>query len=374
LRDANWFTDFPTTVEWVKFLYAYSRPASIDGVIAIDQRVVVEILRIVGPVDVEGEHEPVTAENVLHYMRFAEEPAPKGVDRRTWDRKQFIGRMADSLFERLLAGDSYASTDLVRKVLKLFEEKHILLQSDDPEMKSLLSRRGWDGAVRPAPNSDFLMAADANIGFNKTHAVIDHSMIYEVDLSDVSDPLAKLRVTYVNKANGESLCIQKPSRKIAVKEIYNINDCYWTYLRVYFPTGTDLLGSTPRAVPAGRTLLGEPVPTRTDRLGSEDSPGVEVFGTLLVVPMAETLSTDFQLSLPATVVQQDPQTGSWMYRLTVQKQPGTIAVPLILRLVLPPGAEITTSSHTLQREQNTWTLTTNLRTDLDFEMTFIPAE
>ena len=48
LRDANWFTNFPTTVEWAEFLYAYARPGEIDGVIAVDQHVVVQILREIG--------------------------------------------------------------------------------------------------------------------------------------------------------------------------------------------------------------------------------------------------------------------------------------------------------------------------------------
>jgi len=374
LRDANWFTNFPTTVEWAKFLYGYSRPASIDGVIAIDQHVLVEVLRIVGPVKVAGEDELITAENVLAYMRLAEEPAPKGVDRSTWDRKQFIDRMAAPLVERLLAGDGYSSTDLVRKVLRWIEEKHILLQSDDPEMKVLLAGRGWDGSVQPAPKSDFLMIVDTSIGFNKTHALIENSLIYEIDLRDRSHPLAHLRVTYVNNAQGESTCIQRPANTGAERQIYEINDCYWTYLRIYVPSETDLIASTPRAVPADRTLLGEPVPARTDRLGNEDIPGVEVFGTLVVVPMDETLSTDFHLGLPANVIQQVSQDGSWSYHLTVQKQPGTIAVPITLSFLLPQGMEVISASHELQHAQEVWTLHIDLRTDLEFEIVFAPIE
>jgi len=323
---------------------------------------------------VDGEEEPITHENVLKYMRLAKELAPEGVDARTWDRKRFIGRLSAPLVKKLLAGDGFSSTDLIRKVLQLIEEKHVLLQSDDPEMMGLLARRGWDGAVRPDQNRDFLMAVDTNIGFNKTNAVMDKSLNYEIDLSDVSQPRAKLSVAYVNNAKGKQVCFQNQYSMGLTQEAYNINDCYWTYLRIYSPAGADLIGSMSRAVPAGRTLLGEPVPARTDQLGNEDIPGVDVFGTLIIVPMHAKLSTDFQYSLPGSVVQQKPGTQDWTYHLTVQKQPGTIAVPITLRLFLPQGMEVTRASHELQQEQAAWTLNTDLRTDLDFEITFAPSE
>jgi hypothetical protein len=218
------------------------------------------------------------------------------------------------------------------------------------------------------------MAVDANIGFNKTHAVIDNSLVYEVDLSDLNHPLGSLDVSYNNHAQGEYPCYQNQYSVGLAQEAYNINDCYWTYLRIYSPMGADLIAATPRSVPVGRTLRGEPVPARTDRLGNEDIPGVEVFGTLVVVPMGETLSTDFQLSLPVSVVQKDPQTQVWTYRLTVQKQPGTVAVPLTLRLLLPQGMQVTSASHVLHAEQDKWTLNTDLRTDLEFEIVFSASE
>lgn len=374
-RDANWFTDFPTTVEWVKFLYAYSRPPSINGVIAIDQHVVVEILRVIGPVRVEGEEEPITAENVMTYLRTARSAdPPPGVDYSAWDRKHFINRLAEPIVERLLARQGYSLTTLLETIIRLLDEKHILLQFDDPEMQELLTRRGWDGAVRPSPRSDFLMVVDTNVGFNKTNLVMEKTILYEVDLSDLAHPEAYLRITHTNHAPIEIECYQYPSSVgIIVPQEYPSNDCYWTYLRIYTPMGTDLIDSTPHAVPAGRTLREDPVPARTDQLGNENIPGVEVFGTLIVVPTGTTLQTDFQLRLPTTVLEQEAQAQTWTYRLIVQKQPGTLAVPLILRLRLPDGMTVLQSSSEILPDRGEWLLETDLRKDLKFMLVFAPS-
>ena len=61
LRDANWFTDFPTTVLWAESLYAYTHSHSVDGVIAFDQHFLVMLLEQVGPLNVEGAAYPITA-------------------------------------------------------------------------------------------------------------------------------------------------------------------------------------------------------------------------------------------------------------------------------------------------------------------------
>jgi hypothetical protein len=376
LRDANWFTDFPTTVEWAEFLYAYARPGEIDGVIAVDQHVVVELLREAGPIQVEGQDEPITAENVLAYMRQERsESTPAGVDATTWDRKGFINPIATAITRKILARQGYSLNGLLRTLMRLLDEKHILLQFDDPEMKALLAKRGWDGAVRPPGGSDFLMVVDTNVGFNKTNLVVDKSLAYELDLRDLTDPLAHLEVSHSNRAQADHLCFQNPgSVGIVIEGDYPFNDCYWNYLRVYTPAGSQLRASTPHAIPAGRTLRETRVPAQTDLLGDENLPGTAVYGTLLVVPAGESLETGFDLRLPQSVLEGDRQAATWTYRLTVQKQPGTLAVPFSLRLRPPAGMKLVESSHELQMKDGVWSLETDLRQDLHFYLVMAPTD
>ena len=98
---------------------------------------------------------------------------------------------------------------------------------------------------------------------------------------------------------------------------------------------------------------------------------MEVYGTLIVVSPGETLHTDFDLSLPQSVLEQDLQSLNWTYRLKVQKQPGT---PLTLRLLLPPGMQAIDSSHVFQQEEETWVLETDLRQGLDFFVDLAAAD
>jgi hypothetical protein len=151
---------------------------------------------------------------------------------------------------------------------------------------------------------------------------------------------------------------------------YPIDDCYWSYLRIYTPAGSELLTSTPHAIPVHWPLREQAIPARTDLLPEEGIPGIQVFGTLVVVPTQQTLETSFTYQLPASVLKYDPQKHTWRYQLAVQKQPGTLAHPFSLALKLPDGAAIVAAPLGLRQTGNTWVWETDLRRDLRLEIIF----
>ena len=370
LRDANWFTDFPTSVEWAEYLYSYSRAHSVDGVIAIDQHVAVELLKTLGPIRVEDVSFDITHENVLEYMRAAKEAPPPGTTSR-WDRKQFISRMAKPLLEKVLNARGTTWSKLAPVLIKLLDERHILLQFDDIETTNLLERRKWDGAVRLPQNSDYLMAVDSNIGFNKSNVLLSTALTYTVDLSSLTNPTGNLIVSHTNRSQSDSVCAPRlDAVGVDMSKSYTIDACHWTYLRVYKPAGTQLTDATPQAISAEQTLREIAIPARVDLLENEDIPNTQVFGTLLVIPQKEIVSTSFEFSLPAFVLQQDSTNNTWTYRLTLQKQPGTISTPITISLRLPEGSELINASIELKQDQGKWILTSELRQDIVFDIVF----
>jgi len=378
-RDSNWFTDFPTTVSWSEYFYSYTRASSADGVIAIDMQVIVRLLETLGPIQVENVEVPITNENVLGYMRSAEELPPEGVQG-TWDRKQFIGELAQPLLEKILQARGQTWTALVPVLMELLDEHHILLQLDDEEGTKLLERRAWDGAVRIPSNSDFIMAVDTNMGYNKSNAVMETALEYSLDLTELTRPTSLLMIRQTNHSKVDLPCepfstfrfIPRPdSQPGEIPEpVYNIDECHWGYLRIYLPEGTQLLSSTPREIPAESTMLGETIPARTDDLGSEDIPRAQVFGTMVITPTRQSTETEFEYVLPAEVLTRDEKNDSWLYRLKVQKQPGTLAHPFTLNLHLPANAHIESATLPFSANNGAWTAQWDLHSDLMIEVGF----
>ncbi len=369
LRDSNWSPDFPTSATLAEHLYTYTRPHSLDGVIALDQAAIRLLLQGVGPVEVDGATGPVTADNVIAYMRSAKAPVSgEALDQEWWrQRKDFMRRLGASLVAKLQLDTGLSWSTLGGAMLQALDERHVLVQLDDPTAAAVLADRRWDGAVRPG-SADYLMVVDSNLGFNKANAAVETTLAYAIDLSHPDTPTATLTVTHRNPTPGPAGCKQAPDYGTGSYADL-IARCYWDYLRVYVPAGAKLVEATPQAVPGEWMIRGEPVPARVDRLDETD--GVSAFGTLLVVPLGETVQTIFSFSLPSSVLTVDGSGRAFTYRLHIQKQAGTGAIPIQLDIHLPLGVQVTQASPNGAIGDNVWTLDSRLNTDIDVHLAFI---
>jgi hypothetical protein len=373
LRDANWFTDYPTAALYAEYLYSYTSSHSVDGVIAFDQQALVEILQVVGPIQVEGASELVDANNVIAFMRASKTPTDEERADPNWSNKVFINNITRALLNRIFEGN-LDWTQFSRAIFKVLEEHHLLVQVDNTTMTPLLVKHGWDGSVRPGAG-DFLMVVDSNVGFNKTNAVVSSSLSYEANLEDTQAPFAKFSASHTNNAKADVPCLpfgylkEEDIKPEEWQEDYPIDRCFWDYLRFYTVTGAEVLSANPQTIPAENIASQLPVAPQVDVL-EEDYPGVDGFGILKLVPGGETVESNFRYSLPAAILRSGSESGSWVYHLRVQKQPGTLAVPIVIRVVLPKGAEILIKPEGATSQENVIVLETNLLYDLELDFVF----
>ena len=116
-------------------------------------------------------------------------------------------------------------------------------------------------------------------------------------------------------------------------------------------------------------LDGVGVPARVDTL-KEGIPGVQSYGTLILVPISASVETDFQFALPASVVQASADNKSQVYTLHVQKQPGTLAIPINICVRLPAGAALVNATTGGKFDAGQWCMSGDLNTDIHISLTF----
>jgi len=201
LRDSNWYTDYPTAALYAETLYTYAKAHAVDGVIAFDQQFLVETLGVVGPIKLEGVAEPIDSSNVIAFMRSAKTPSTTDLASQITSTKTiFLKKITDALVGKLFGGEILPEP-LVNILLQALNERHLLLKMDSLTMTNLLARHRWDGAVHPQ-EGDFLMVVDTNVGFNKTNAVVQSSLTYDVDLTKPTSPIGSLTVVHKNRPPG----------------------------------------------------------------------------------------------------------------------------------------------------------------------------
>ena len=347
ISNVNWSPDFPTSANWAMELYRKGRGQPVDGCIALDPVVIQYLLRATGPVMVPEYNITVSAEDwQQQLMAFHDSPPMvdpgEGSDSRSAKRKHFLPVVANAIISHIRSqfDDPTQLLLLAGELWRALDERHFLLYSSSPLVANWLSNLQWDGAIRHT-DGDYLQIVDANVGFNKIDVLVEREVLYQVDLSPDGGGEAQVEIRYLNRSPvvNPQVCQQ---RTRTVPNVYTegLQDaCYWNYLRLYVPAGSTLLGTEPDTWPR-KSLWDMYNPSAGD-------PGVQigplendrqVFGLMVLVPPGKERTVHFSYALPPNI--WSARDG---YHLTLQKQSGTMAIPVHVDVRVPPNAVVLSS-------------------------------
>ncbi len=366
-RDANWSPDFPTSARQAQSLYTLSTGQQTLGVIAFDQSAVRAILKVTGPVHLASFAEPVSEANIEQFMMQAWEPTlQEGLSQEWWEhRKDFMKELGSTLLKALtenLDGEKMAA--LVRQVNQLLEQGHLLVYFNDPSARDILAQLALDGAIRPG-SGDFLQLVDTNMGFNKVDSRIQRALFYNLDLRDMNQPTAQLVVTYIHTGKNAVPCQHQATYGTGAYEDMQAR-CYWNYWRVYTAQGNQLVDGESPVVPAEFLLSGSPWPGGVEQLPEEESSAV--FAGMMVLPASSQQQMTLSFKLPSERMVEQPD-GQFVYRLHVAKQAGIDALPVMLHVRLPEGADLLPADGWIAVDGG-WTWQGSLSTARDFVLWF----
>jgi hypothetical protein len=376
-RDANWDADFPRSAQRALDVYARDRGVQADGVIALDLTALEMVLSALGPMQVPGIRDPVNGDNVQEIIqaRWAE-PKPGVSPEQSGDwwlhRKDAVGQIASATMDRMISGRDIPLARLGGTLSQALDEKHILVYLTDSQAAGLLREAGWDGAL-PGPfrSSDMLLVIDSNVGFNKADANVSRSLLYEVDLASAGGPRARVTLEYHNhSARHVQACVQEARYGGTYSDM--MDRCYWDYVRVYVPAGSRLLEAPDLGLPSGSLLARSRQTASPLPFGPAFTEGdLNVWAAFFDLAPGAQRTLAFEYELPQWVLTTDAE-GAFHYRLLLQKQPGTEAVPVQLEIALPPGAELldVTPASLLRVMGTPLVVSTDLRTDREFEVIF----
>ncbi len=340
-RDANWSPDFPTSARAALELYAISRPdeaAGVDGVIAFDQQAVRLIVEALGPLEVAGQAEPITGEDVITAAREAWAPGEQPEMDWWLHRKDFYEALLVSMRARIERG--LGREELIRLLVagrRALDERDLLVALRDERASAVARHLGWDGALRPSPG-DYLMVVHSNVGFNKADGLVEKQLLYSVDLRDPLAPTAALTVTLHHPGPGERPCNQGSRYGPTYEEM--MQRCYWDYMRILSPAGTRLIAASRHPIAGAELLSGQE--WSGEAVVQPPEAGRAVVANLVLVRPGETAAVRFDLALPPSTVVQ--RRNGFAYTLHIQKQPGTRGQPVEVRVLLGSAMTLRHSS------------------------------
>jgi len=329
-RDANWFPDFPASADKVAWFLEKTGAPSVDGVIALTPNVIVELLKITGPIEMP---EYDTAVNADNFVMQTQKEVELEYDRELNRPKQFLADLAPKLLDKVLNSEKPQWFSLLSVFSRMLDEKHLLFYFFDPKLQEFVAKQNWDGRVKDAPQ-DYLQLVNTNINGGKTDNMVRETINLTVTIE--TDGAVVSEAEIIRKHTGDNTW---PS-------INNID-----YLRLYVPAGSELISASGFQKVNIPPLSYEEMQYIVDPLLEEirkesrldESSGTTItkefgktcFGNWVSVKPQETAAVKFKYRLPFKI-KPGVINNLDKYTLLAQKQSGSFGSNLILKIIAPP--------------------------------------
>jgi len=243
LRDMNWDPDFRASMELFLKEAQEAGIDEIDGVIAVDTHVVVNILNVIGPIGVPGfgnfstdNDERCDCPQVIYELEsFADvegpivwsenEPgkivfAPENYE----NRKKIVGPLMNSIISNALGQEKEKLPDLFLAGWKSVNEKHVLVYVFDEKAQAGVESFNMAGRVKDA-EGDYLLVSDANLGGRKSNLYVTEDVTQDVEIAGDGTVTKTLTITYKNPQDYDGW----------------LNSVLPNWTRIYVPEGSEIM-------------------------------------------------------------------------------------------------------------------------------------
>ncbi len=313
LRDVNWSPDFPTTAQIARTIYTQQTGYTVDGVISVDLHAVEAFVSALEPLTLPGYETTLTSATVIEQIKamwaapITSEATLAAGDKEWWrQRKDFIPLLAKAAVGRIQQGN-FNKLRMVSALESALDERGLQLWLANPTIAQELAQVGWDGGLKPPPTGDFLALVDSNFGYNKVNAVIERAVQYQVTWPDgtTQPAVAAVALTYRHPIERPNyVCDQRPRYEDSYEEM--MTRCYYDYVRLFAPSGSELLASSGLLEGTVESQRGEG--------------GAQLFSGYFILAPGGSHTVIFQYRLPATITADD-------YSLLVRRQAGSGPLP-----------------------------------------------
>ena len=324
IRDSNLSPDFKISMKQFEDMYNQtSGKESIDGIIAIDTHVLVEVLKILGPIEVYGKTFSAETDKRCDCAKAIyelEDYSTRPVGYVRSDRKDIIGVLMQRILQMALGvSPSKYWGSLFQMLIAEINQKHVVAYFHDADAQKAAENFNMAGRIMTASETaallkykegewDYLHINNSNMAGAKSNMFVSEKITKDTTVNSDGTLTTKLTVDYKNPYPGSDcglesggLCLNAPLRD---------------WVRVYVPYGSKLVESKGTQSPKETN---KPVPMET----LTDLSKTYFEGFLIVNPMGTA-------KLEVTYTSPIKMTGP--YNLLIQKQPGTEGQEVLLKI------------------------------------------
>lgn len=239
LRDSNLSPDFKISMQQFEELYedVWDKQV-IDGIIAVDTHVLVEAMKILGPIPAYGTTFTTEPDDRCggcpQVVYELEEYADQRVNYARGNRKDIIGVLLLQIMQKALGvspGQFWGK--LFQMGLDEIQEKHILAYFHDSDAQKGAETLNFAGRIKEY-DGDYLHINDTNFAGAKSNMFTNHTIVQDIEAGDDGLITKTLTLKYKNTEPGSPGCNLERGGLC-------LNGLLRNWLRVYVPKGSKLM-------------------------------------------------------------------------------------------------------------------------------------
>lgn len=242
LRDMNWDPDFSQSMETFTNEVDKVGLKDIDGIIAVDTQLLVNLLDVLGPTGVSGfgnfstEIVPeCNCPQVIYELEsFADVEGPIVWDPNTGEvvyrppnsdnRKRIIGPLMNAIMANTLGQPKEKMPNLFEAAFKSMTEKHILFYLKESDAQKAVESFGIAGSLDNF-EGDYLHINDANLGGRKSNLYVTQEVVQDININSDKSVEKTVVITYKNPEEHDGW----------------LNSVLPNWVRIYVPRGSELM-------------------------------------------------------------------------------------------------------------------------------------
>jgi Protein of unknown function (DUF4012) len=199
-RSVNIPADLPTVGRMMVAMYQRSGGGHVDGVIMIDPLAMSRILRVSGPIEVEGRRVGsrtlVKTTLLTAYVRY---------QRDNDGRRRFLGQVGLQAARAVGRALAVRPVELLRALANAAQGRHLAVYASDPAVQDILATLGIDGSASAPDGVDYLMPVGVNAAANKADYFLRRELTYAVRLQPDGGARVRAAATLRNDAPARGL-------------------------------------------------------------------------------------------------------------------------------------------------------------------------
>jgi hypothetical protein len=176
-------------------MYGWATGAEPDGVFVIDPAAIAGLVRLTGPITIEGLDEPLTADNVEQFLVRGQYEFEEA------DRELVLEEVTRATVERVLTTSLPGPRELIEALAPPAMGGSLTGWATRAEEQALFRLVGFDGSIPSSPGRDGLAIGAVNTAGNKIDSFLEREIVYRPSYDPATGRVdATLEITLTNTA------------------------------------------------------------------------------------------------------------------------------------------------------------------------------